>query len=402
MPLNLPASDRRLVLWGFAIVLILIVALAVKSANQQESQIPSSYSADSQGAKAAYLLLEQEGYKVERWEQPPSALPDDAAHTLLVLASPFILPSDDEKAALQLYLARGGRVLITGRTVSLFLAQADTVPESMPGPDWKTIQPQLLTPLTRGGAIRMAPGSYWKQSSTHYLVHYADGERPVVVSYHVGRGKVIWWASVTPMTNAGITAPGNLALLLNSVGNSNDTRILWDEYFHGFRQSLGAYIANSPLMFGLLQCVLLLGVVLLTFSRRSLPIHPAEERSRLSPLEFVETLGALYRRGKTTHAALEVPYSRFRTIVTRHLGLNPEIAAEALVQALRNRVGYKKGDGLSGLLSRIEAVLRQHEPDENLVLQLTQELNRHMQNLNLLEENAIHGERVPGARARAN
>jgi hypothetical protein len=401
MPVNLPASDRRLVLWGVAFVFILIVALAVKSADQQESQIPSSYSADSQGAKAAYLLLSEEGYKVDRWEQSPTLLPEDASHTMLVLASPFSLPSKEEKAALQLYLARGGRVLVTGGAVSLFLPQADTVPESMDGPDWKTIEPQLLTPLTRGGAIRMAPGSYWKQSSTHYLIHYADGDRPVVVSYNVGRGEVIWWAAATPMTNAGITAPGNLALLLNSIGDSKDTRILWDEYFHGYRQSLGAYIGHSPLMFGLLQCLLLLGFVLLTFSRRSLPIHPAEEKSRLSPLEFVKTLGALYRRARATHAALEVPYTRFRTIVSRHLGLNPDIAADALARALRIRLGYKD-ENLPGLLRRIEAVLRQQEPDENLVLSLAQELNRHMQSLKLLEENAIHGERVPGAQARAN
>jgi Domain of unknown function (DUF4350) len=401
MPVKLPASDRRLVLWGFAIILIIIVALAVKSADQQESQVPSSYSADSQGAKAAYLLLLEEGYKVERWEQSPTLLPEDASRTMLVLASPFNVPSKEEKAALQLFLARGGRVLVTGSTVSLFLPQADVVPESMVGPDWKTIEPQLLTPLTRGGGIRMSPGSYWKRNSTEFLVHYADGERPVVVSYSVGRGEVIWWAAATPMTNAGITASGNLALLLNSIGEQKGTRILWDEYFHGYRQSLGAYIANSPLIFGVLQCLLLLGFVLLTFSRRSLPIHPAEEKSRLSPLEFVETLGGLYRRARATHAALEVPYTRFRSIVTRHLGLNSDIAADALAQAVRTRFGYKDAS-LPGLLRRIEAALRQHEPDENLVLSLTQELNHHMQNLKLLEENAIHGERVPGAQARAN
>ena len=37
MPVNLPASDRRLVLWGVAVVVILIVALAVRSAEQQEA-----------------------------------------------------------------------------------------------------------------------------------------------------------------------------------------------------------------------------------------------------------------------------------------------------------------------------------------------------------------------------
>ncbi|MGE5323672.1 MAG: DUF4350 domain-containing protein [Actinomycetota bacterium] len=400
MPLKLPASDRRLLLWAGGIILVLVVALAVQSSDQGESMIPSSYSSGSHGAKAAYLLLKEEGYNVERWEQSPDALPADAANTTLVMAYPFTPPTGEEKASLQLYLSRGGRILATSSTASLFLPGAETVPEPLAGPAWKTLQPQLLTPLTRGGAIKMIPGAYWKHSSTCCLVHYADGVRPVVVSYRVGKGEVIWWASATPLTNAGITAAGNLPLLLNSLGNSRDVRILWDEYFHGYRESLGAYMRQPPLTFGLLQCFLLLGVLLLTFSRRSLPTHPAQDRSRLSPLEFVQTLGGLYRKASATRAALEVPYVRFRTIVTRRLGLKPDIPAEALARSVRNRFGYKD-DSLSGLLRTIEVALQEDQPGEQTVLHLTQELNQHMQNLKLLQENVTHGERVPGFEARA-
>lgn len=399
MPLKLPASDRRLLLWAGAIILVLVVALAVQSSDQGESMIPSSYSPGSHGAKAAYLLLQEEGYNVERWEQSPDALPADAANTVLVMAYPFTPPTKQEKASLHLYLSRGGRILATSSTASLFLPEAEIVPELMAGPAWKTFQPQLLTSLTRGGAIKMIPGAYWKNSSTCCLVHYADEGRPIVVSYKVGKGEVIWWASATPLTNAGIKEAGNLPLLLNSLGISRDERILWDEYFHGYRESLGAYMGQPPLTFGLLQCFLLLGVLLLTFSRRSLPIRPAQDKSRLSPLEFVQTLGGLYRRASATHAALEVPYLRFRTIVTRRLGLQQAIAADALARSVRNRFGYKDAR-LPGLLSTIEAALREDNPGEETVLHLTQELSQHMHNLKLLQENVTHGERVPGVEAR--
>lgn len=399
MPMNLSSSDRRLLLWAAVIVTVLVIALAVFSSSQQESEVTTSYSADSAGAKAAFMLLQQQGYKVERWEQSPNQLPADVANTTLVLASPFNPPSKQEKISLQLFLSRGGRILATGYIASLFLPQADSVPEMLAGPAWKSFEPQLVSPLTRAGTIRMSPSAYWKSSHAFCLVHYADGERPVVVSYKVGKGEVIWWASSIPLTNAGISAAGNLALLLNSLGNG-DVHILWDEYFHGYRQTLGAYFSEPPLMFGLLQGVLLLLVVVLTFSRRSLPIHPLQENSRLSPLEFVETLGGLYHRAKATHAALEVPYMRFRTIVTRRLGLRTDISADDLARSVRKRLAYKD-NSLTELLRRIEATLAQDEPGEQVVLDLAQELNHHMQNLKLLQESFPHGERVPGAEARA-
>lgn len=401
MPLKIAKSDRRLLLWAAAIMLPIILALGMMSSEQEESEIPSSYSPDSHGAKAAYLLLEEQGYKVERWEESPTELPAEPAGTVLVLASPFRTPTRDEKNSLQLFLTRGGRILATGSTVSLFLPQAETVPELIGSPDWKEFQPQLLSPLTRGGPIRMSPAAYWKQDSPPLLAHYADDkDRPIVVSYKFGKGEVIWWASATPLSNAGITAAGNLALLLNSLGDNKGVQILWDEYFHGYRRSLAGYMAEPPLKYGLLQCFLLLGALLLTYSRRNLPVHPAEEKSRLSPLEFVETLGGLYHRANATRAALEVPYMRFRMAATRRLGVKPDITADELARSLQNRFGYKDQD-FAGLLRRIEAALAQDEPGEDTVLNLAQELNRHMRNLKLVQENFPHGERVPGAQARA-
>ena len=380
MPLTVSRNDRRLLLSASAICLALIVALSVKSADQQESEIPSSYSPDSQGARAAYLLLEEQGYNVERWEQSPNALPEDVADTTLVLVSPFNAPTKEESASLQLFLSRGGRILATGSTASLFLPRADIERNGMPSPDWKEFRPGLLTPITRAGVIKMSPAAYWKNNSTSYLSHYADGDRPIVVSYKVGKGEVIWWASSIPLSNAGITAAGNLPLLLNSLAGRK--HILWDEYFHGYRQSLLSYMAAPPLFFGFIQCLLLTVAVLLTYSRRSLPIHPAMEQSRLSPLEFVQTLGGLYRQARANRAALEVPYARFRTIATRHLGLAPNINAEELASALRRRLGYKDAT-LNELLRRIEAALTRDDLGADTALELSQELNRHMQNLKL-------------------
>jgi hypothetical protein len=404
MPLNIAPGDRKLLLWTGAILVPLVIALAIlSSADQEDSGVPSTYSSQSQGAKAAYLLLQELGYKVQRWELPPAELPINPSGTILVLANPGLAnPSDrNQRLALETFLARGGRILFTGCMPELLLQQASVEMESAPSPLWKSYKPELLTGLSHEGDIRLSPNCYWQHSVPPYLAHYADKGRPIVVSYPVGKGQVIWWASSIPLSNAGIREAGNMGLFLGSLGDRDNTQILWDEYYHGERASLRSYMADPPILFGLLQCVFLFAAVVFTYSRRNLPIHPAPEATRLSPLEFVETVGNLYRKAKATHAALEVPYQRFRFAATRRLGLRPETSNSDLVRALRERTGYKD-PSLEGLLGRIETELYA-QPSEKTVLELVQELNRHMRNLKLLpEETIIHGNRVPGTEPRTN
>jgi hypothetical protein len=403
--MKIERSDRRLLTWAGVVMLVLIVALTLLSQDEEESAVPSTYSAQHRGAKAAYLLLQQAGYKVERWEQSPADLPADAAHTVLVLASPFRTPSPDEKNALQNYLNHGGKILATGANVSLYLPQAQTDREFVPEPVGKDYEPQLLSPLTRGGAIQMSPAAYWKETSAVALAHYADHGRPIVVSYKVGPGEVIWWAASTPLTNAAISKSGNLALLLNSLGETNDVQVFWDEYFHGDRSSLIGYAGDPPLKYGLLQALLIFCALIFTFSRRNGPIHPLPQPSRLSPLEFVQTLGKLYRRANAVHSALAIPYARFRAQAARQLGINQDVPAAELARALKHRLRYRDNT-LEDLLQQIENALHNPELSEVYVLDLVQQLNRHAQNLKLIsterQETNLHANRVPGAHPRTN
>src|SRR5215813_12949516 len=108
MPMRIDKSDRRLLIWAGALLLPVVIALAFLSQEEEENFIPSTYSAQSRGGKAAYLLLGDLGYKVERWERSPAELPVHPEHTVLVLASPFRPPLPEEKNALQKYLSLGG------------------------------------------------------------------------------------------------------------------------------------------------------------------------------------------------------------------------------------------------------------------------------------------------------
>ena len=386
MPLKLEKSDRRLLLGAAVVLAPVILATVLLTSTEQDSGIPSSYSAQSRGAKGAYLLLGELGYRVERWQRPPSDLPVEATHCTLVLALPLQPPSKEDKDAIGLFLSRGGRILATGSTSGQFIPQAETERELLVMPAGNLYQPQLVTALTHGGAIRMSPEAYWKKSSTDYLVHYADAGRPIVVSYKVGKGEVIWWASSMPLSNAEAAQAGNLALLLGSVGDPGNTQVFWDEYFHTPR-SFTAYLGTRPIFFALLQGGIVFLALLLTYSRRNGPIYPPNEPPRLSPLEFVETLGGLYRQAKATRVALEVPYTSFRMLATRQLGLKRNIAAVDLARTVQNRLGYKD-DHLKDLLQAIEHAL--HDPDlqEGRALELAQQLSFHTQSLQHIRSQA--------------
>jgi hypothetical protein len=409
VPLKLETSDRRLLVWAGLTFVPLLLTLALFSSEETDSGIPSTYSSQASGAKAAYLLLKGLGYSVERWEQPPAGLPADASGTVLILADAFRVPERQDRDAFELYLSRGGKILMTGSAAGLFLPQAEIEREWAPEPIPREYQPQLLTSLTRGGAISMSPAAYWKHCSTRCLVHYSEGlagaARPIVVSYRAGKGEVIWWAASAPLSNQGISRAGNMDLLLNSIGPASDYRVLWDEYFHGSQRTAGSYLKETPVLLGLAQGGLIVLALLLTYSRRNGPIYPANTPSRLSPLEFVETLGGLYRRAHATRAALEVPYVRFRALAARQLGLKADASASELARAASNRLGYQD-ERLEDLLVSIEGALEDPQLEESRALELVQQLHFHARRLQLIsfeqQEIVSYANRVPGAHARTN
>src|SRR5208282_5884813 len=102
------------------------------------------------------------------------------------------------------------------------------------------------------------------------LVHFADDKgNAVVVSYKVGDGSVVWWASAWPLENAGIREKNNLELLLNSTGGYK--RVLWDEYYQDEHKKAAEHKPVRAYRWALAQLALIGLAVVLTYSRRSGP-----------------------------------------------------------------------------------------------------------------------------------
>jgi hypothetical protein len=343
MRVPLEAGDRTLLIVAGALLVAITVVAALLTPRGRESETvgyPSSFSTASDGAKAAFLLLGELDYDVERWAAPPAQLPDPAEGVVLVLADPFTGAPFDEKRQIEQFIRRGGRVLFTGTAAPAFLPIADVKRTGKLDFTWKDFPALLPGPVSRQAArVSMKSQVRWGSKFPGYLGYYGDDQGAVVVKAKLGEGEIIWWASSSPLTNYGLTRASNLMLFLNSIGPPGKTRVLWDEYFHGMRAGLWDYLGRTPVPWALAQIGVLFFAVLFTYSRRCGPIAVLQEESRLSPLEFVETVGDLYERKQAAAGALGVAFTRFRFLLERRLGLASPAGIESLERAMRDRGG---------------------------------------------------------------
>jgi hypothetical protein len=402
MPIGLEPGDRKFLLTagGLLAALTVVALLSGSASGGKSSGFASSYSTASDGGKAAYTLLNELGYRLERWNQPPQDLPLGPG-TVLILADPVVPASSDERSALVSFVRQGGRVLVTGPEGGKLVGATDINDAPRMG-EWTRFRPEVPSEITRDAPeVSMNGSTRWSKLPADALRCYGDDNGAAVVELRIGKGALVWWADSSPLTNYGLTRDSNLALFLNAVGpqrlagklksSGADTvdppqtapaRVLWDEYFHGDRAGLWSYLGATPAPWFLVQLGVVLAAAILTYSRRSGPVRPLGRESRLSPLEFVETLGDLYWRKGYSAGALEVAYQRFRLLALRRLGLPASTSTEELFRAIRDRLDWSV-PGLWQVLQRCEIEAKDSKLDDVRSLYLIQELYDYSRRLGL-------------------
>lgn len=360
------------IVFGIAILLVMAAAAYLKSEQDQGDGHPSSYSTLRRGAKAAYLLLQQSGYPVERWQRSPKDLPEDGHGVLLIVAAPESHPTTEESNALSRFLLHGGSILTAGMLPDAFVSKAAATDGEIRigGVECKAVAP---TRLTRGGSISQDGLLKWDSTDSSQVVHFADPNgNAVVVSYPVGNGSVVWWASAWPLENAGIREKNNLELLRNSTNGYK--RVLWDEYYQDTHQQKADHKPIRAYNWALAQLALIAIAVVLTYSRRSGPLVAYAQPSRISPLEFVETLGNVFRRARSTHVAVEIAFQRFRQVASRRLGIRGVSSAAEIVDAMFQR-GIRISESTANLVRRSETTVGDAMLTEKAAILLVRALN---------------------------
>jgi hypothetical protein len=378
----LDSRDRRLlfICLGIVVLLAAITAFFSRNENNDENTMPSTFLTGKHGARAAYDLLQQSGYNLDRWEQPLGILAAQAdAQTVVIFAEPVFTSPSDAKAIQQI-VSRGARVLITGFMGGELAPESDVHP-SLQFQEACKLTPQGFDPLASSGDVFMVPEASWGSDRPRDRVDYNCTGAPAVVEYDLEKGHVVWWAASTPLENASISRANNLNLFLNAVGPRDGHRFYWDESLHGDVRSQWFY-ARGPALYLLVGGLIAIAFfILFSFSRRSGPLRDAPQPVRATPVEFLEALGSLYAEAGASSTAVELALERFRRRMGDLCGLKgARLSAEELAAALRRRFAHIPAD-LEKDLADSEAALGDDQLQPKRALQLVQALNRHSEEL---------------------
>jgi len=379
---SLDAKDRKLLLWCVGIAIALAVATGFLLPNgNNDNPLPSTYLAGQHGARAAYETLLRSNYQIERWERPLSELAATAGpETVVIFAQPFSREPEDIKAVRKI-VERGGRVLSTGYMGGFILpAEASDTPKEFHFAACK-LESEGLDALAGSGEAWMVPEATWKEGNPAQRVEYACAGNPAVVEYDWGKGHIVWWASSTPLENGSLSRAHNLDLLLASLGPRAGHRFYWDESLHGDIRSTWSYVAGpswTMLWIGLPVLALL---VILSFSRRSGPVRDLPPPPRATPIEFLEALGALYRKARAASTAVSVAWERFRRHSLRLCGQRgSKMGAAELAAVIRRR--FPRADAsLEADLAACEEAAWAETANPHQALKLIQTLHGHYEKL---------------------
>jgi hypothetical protein len=342
--------ELTLALAGGAALVGLVALTAAAGTGNEARGTGSSFSNRPDGARAAYLTLRELGYRVERSHEPLAALAVEPASAVLVLASPQVMFSNQDRRALTEFVEGGGIALATGLGGALALGRAskaqDVAPLERERRIYQALEPSELT--AGAGEISMAVEVRAANMGEDYRPLYGESGEHVALTARIGEGRIVWWAGSTPLTNEAIADAGNFELLLNVLGDGGRL-VLWDEHYHGHARSLWSYAAGTPLPWAGAQVTLLALAALLTWSRRPGPIRPRVQDARTSPMEFVETMGGLYRRAGIAQAAVASAAHRLRRALASSCGLPATASDDQLATVAASRTGVSR-DLLAALL----------------------------------------------------
>jgi len=335
---TLSRRDRQILMAAGCAAALLIAVLAVLGPAQQDSGIPASDSNAPHGAHAAYLLLEKLGYSITRSTDSLAQIAQAATpQTTVILADPFYQRDEDAAHAVQQILARGGRVVVSGFSGALLLPRKEVSIRFANARPACEAKPVGLSSVADSGPVQMDVRAVWAGSDPQQQVAYRCGKDAVVVTWPSGKGAVVWWSTASPLENANIADAGNMALLLNSIGPPATTQIVWDESLHGALPSIWSYASGTVLPLVWVQCALIAVLLLFSFSRRSGPLRPDPVVHRAAPLEFIRSLGSLYRKAQATNIAVSVAWQSFRLHLQRAAGISVQASPEDAFAAMQRR-----------------------------------------------------------------
>lgn len=350
-PGNLAGPPTSRLWWavpGVGLVLLTLVAMLF-GGGPEKVDFGTSYDASDRGFRAAYLLLEELQYPVERSRRPTGG------EVRWVLAPGPVKAKD--AANLDDWVKRGGVVLLALDNPELadHLGLRVTVRNASPrnrldqmtfgtrfqkkGESLPAEAPDVATVLAGESEVTGPSGDRtWGR---------IDG-RPLVTVYRRGRGEI--WLLHRPdvFANANLREGDNAVLACRLAEAMLHERpggpLAFDEYCHGLRDrpSVTELLFRPPVLGVTLQVIALTALVLWHYGPRFGGVRPPVQTPRRSKEEFLDAMAELLARNGDRAAAFCTVRDSVRRRLEESLGMPSGTPAEQVVDELARR-GFETG-----------------------------------------------------------
>ena len=205
------------------------------------------------------------------------------------------------------------------------------------------------------------------------VVHLANDRSPILADISYGAGKIVYLSDPYIVSNAGIGLVDNAQLAVNIVG-TNEGSIAFDEYHQGYGSNSNRffqYFAGTPVIAIFVQCIILVGFLFLSQSRRFARAVPEPEPSRLSKLEYVSAMAELQARTRAFDLAIENIYTDFRRRAARLLGVdNYTTTRKEMARLIAERAKLDPND-VEDVMFQCEDIMHGEPTDKKEILTLT-------------------------------
>lgn len=372
--------------WQVIVVLVMLVAVTIAAAiyrarGQQETAPPlSSFSTAPNGARALWLWLEELDYPVSNESGATFSVPGDISVALVL--EPLALIAEGEWQVLDAWVEDGGTLVLAGESGGMALAtrhydfslaylgdQVITL----------TAQTPLLASPPLTGTLQMRIGAYFTSERDDFVTLLAVEQKPVMVTFEQGDGRVILCATPYPFSNAGLKEAGNPALVANVIAAAAHPGPIWfDEWHHGLRTRTGVvgpeeWLRYTPSGHALLYTAAVIFFALLLSGRRfGRPVPLPRQVVRRAPLEYITAIANLNRRAGHRAMVLADYRQRLKRDLGKRYRLNPALPDDEFVTRLAGYNPNLDENALRELLAR----LRQARVSESEMLQLATQVAR--------------------------
>jgi hypothetical protein len=324
------------------VTVLMLVTIAAALQQSRSAHIPFlSTSSAPDGTLALQLWLDELGYSVV--DETPAAFELPAGTDLLIILQPLIPITAADWETIDAWVDSGGTLILAERpfwyetSAAHYEFQTLVLSEATPA---LTTQTPLLTspPLTAAAPVRSE--FFLASERTDFVTHLAIEDRPVLVSFEQGRGRVILSATPYPFSNLALKDEANAALVLNLIALSARRGGVWlDDWHHGVAGSSivgpDQWLRSTSFGHALLFVAGAVFFALLLRGRRfGRPVPLPHEIRRRGPLEHVNAIANLNRKAGHRDPVLQ----QYRMRLKRHLGrryrLDPSLADREYVEAL--------------------------------------------------------------------